>query len=82
MDGHKFDLNSVFNKVTQPFSWNIVKGQGMPIKGVDDAYGELHAKLMVNFPTKLSKKQKELVKKIFPRDGDWENFQNQISYKL
>ena len=56
LDGHKFDLNSTFNKVTQPFSWNIVKGEGMPKKGHDDMFGDLHAKLLVSFPTKLNQR--------------------------
>jgi len=54
LDGHEFDLNSAFNKVTQPFSWNILKGEGMPKKSVEGSFGELHAKLLVQFPTKLT----------------------------
>jgi len=55
LDAHKFDLNSSFNKISQPFSWNIVSGEGMPVKN-RDRFGELHAKIIVNFPTKLTKK--------------------------
>lgn len=32
MDGHKFTVASVFNKVTQPFSWIINPKEGMPVK--------------------------------------------------
>ena len=66
LDGHKFDVNAVFNKVTQPFSWNIIKDEGMPIKDSGGSMGDLHAKLMVTFPKSLSKRQKELVALIFP----------------
>ena len=62
LDGHQFSVNSIFNKVTQPFSWNIIKGEGMPIKNRDGDFGELHAKLLIQFPSKLTQKQKELVK--------------------
>ena len=66
MDGHEFSLHSTFNKVSQPFSWNIVKGEGMPIKHRDGDFGELHAKILVQFPLKLSARQKELIEQIFP----------------
>jgi DnaJ-class molecular chaperone len=70
LDGHEFGLHSSFNKVTQPFSWNIVKGEGMPIKSVDGSFGELHAKLLIQFPTKLTARQKELVAQIFPDEPE------------
>ncbi len=70
MDGHEFELNSTFNKVTQPFSWNIRKGEGMPIKNVDGSFGDLHAKLLITFPSKLTARQKELVAKIFPDEPE------------
>ena len=54
LDGHEFTLKSDPNKVTQPFSWNIVEGEGMPIKDSGGDYGELHTKVLVNFPTRLS----------------------------
>lgn len=54
LDGHECSLHSTYNKVTQPFSWNIIKSEGMPIKGRDTDFGELHAKLLIKFPTKLS----------------------------
>ena len=56
LDGHKYHVNSVFNKVTQPFSWNIIRGEGMPKKGTDGEFGDLHVKLLINFPAKLSER--------------------------
>jgi len=66
LDGHKFSVHSTFNKVTQPFSWNIIRDEGMPKKNQDGEFGEMHVKCIVNFPTKLTKRQKELVHLIFP----------------
>ena len=54
LDDHEFTLTSKKGKVSQPFSWNIEEGEGMPIKSSGGDYGELHAKLLVNFPSKLS----------------------------
>ena len=42
----------------------------MPVKNREGKFGDLHVKLMVEFPTKLSMKQKELIKQIFPEEGD------------
>lgn len=43
----------------------------MPIKNTGgDSFGELHAKLLVAFPSKLSARQKELIELIFPDDED------------
>lgn len=41
----------------QPFSWKILPGEGMPIRGTGE-FGELHVKLIVNFPKELTEKQK------------------------
>lgn len=41
----------------------------MPIRHSGGDFGELHVKMIVNFPSELSAKQKELVNKIFPDDG-------------
>lgn len=37
----------------------------MPIRGTGE-FGELHVKLLVNFPKELTEKQKQLVELIFP----------------
>ena len=42
----------------------------MPIRGSGGDYGELHVKLIVNFPTRLSPRQKELAHKIFGHQTD------------
>ena len=70
LDGHKFEVASTFNKVTQPFSWNIIKGEGMPKKNHEDLFGDLHVKCLIQFPTKLTQRQKELVHLIFPDDQE------------
>ena len=70
LDGHTFTLHSTYNKVSQPFSWNIVKDKGMPIKNREGYFGELHAKVLVSFPTKLSERQKALLNQIFPDDPE------------
>ena len=38
----------------------------MPVKHRDGRFGDLHAKMMVQFPSKLTERQKELVNLIFP----------------
>lgn len=52
--------------MVQPFSWKIIPGEGMPIRGTSD-YGELHVKMIVNFPKELTERQKQLVDLIFPQ---------------
>ena len=44
LDGHSYTIASTFNKVTQPFSWNIIHGEGMPKKDMDGQFGDLHVK--------------------------------------
>lgn len=66
MDGHEFRLQNEWNTVTQPFAWNILADEGMPVKHSGGDFGEMHAKMLVNFPTRLSPRQKELLEKIFP----------------
>lgn len=61
LDGHKFIVASKYNQITQPFSWNIIANEGMPLKNQDNKFGDLHVKLLIEFPIKLTKKQKELV---------------------
>ena len=47
LDGHSVTIGS--GGVSQPFSWQIIKGEGMPIRGTGD-FGDLHVKMIVNFP--------------------------------
>lgn len=69
MDQHEVEIKSDPQEVIQPFSWKILKDEGMPIKDSGGDFGELHVKMIVGFPTELTAKQKELVNKIFPDDG-------------
>ena len=41
-------------EIIQPFSWKIIKEEGMPIRGSGGDFGELHVKLIVTFPTALN----------------------------
>lgn len=63
LDGHKVTVKS--QGVSQPFSWQILKDEGMPVRGSGGDYGELHVKLIVNFPSRLSPQQREIALKIF-----------------
>lgn len=63
LDGHEVKVSST--EVSQPFSWQILKDEGMPVRGSGGDYGDLHVKMIVNFPAKLNSKQKELAKTIF-----------------
>ena len=69
LDGHTVEVKS--SGVTQPFSWQILKEEGMPIRGTGE-YGELHVKMIVNFPSKLSPRQIEIVQKIFSHSNKQE----------
>ena len=68
MDGHEVVITSDPLEIIQPFSWKILKDEGMPIRDSYGDYGELHVKMIVTFPTELTNKQKDLVEKIFPGD--------------
>jgi len=47
--------------VSQPFSWKIVKGEGMPKRNVYSEAGDLHAKVNIQFPKTLTEKQRQLI---------------------
>ena len=64
LDGRYVDIKSNEGEVVQPFSWKVLKDEGMPIRGTGD-FGELHVKMIVNFPKELTDKQKQLVELIF-----------------
>ena len=61
MDGHDVEIKSDPLEIIQPFSWKILKDEGMPVRNSGGDFGELHVKLIVTFPTVLNAKQKELV---------------------
>jgi DnaJ-class molecular chaperone len=48
-------ITSKEGEVVQPFSWKILKDEGMPIRGTGE-FGELHVKMLVNFPKELNAK--------------------------
>ena len=54
MDGHSVVIKSDKEEVIQPDQWKILKGEGMPKKNYSSEYGDLHAKIKVTLPKKLS----------------------------
>jgi DnaJ-class molecular chaperone len=54
MDGHTVEIKSDPMEVIQPFSWKILKDEGMPIRNSGGDYGELHVKMIVGFPAELT----------------------------
>lgn len=64
LDGHQVTIKNQGQEIIQPYSWKIIKGEGMPIRGTGD-FGELHVKMQVVFPKQLSDKQKQLAMQIF-----------------
>jgi len=55
LDGHTVTIKQKPQKISQPFSWLVIPEEGMPKKGTGE-YGELHVKLIVSLPKKLSDK--------------------------
>lgn len=53
LDGHQVTIRSSPNVVVQPFSWKVIPGEGMPIRNSGE-YGELHVKMLVSLPKKLT----------------------------
>ena len=56
LDGHLVEIAST--EVSQPFSWKVVKGEGMPKRNIHSESGDLHAKVNIQFPKTLTEKQK------------------------
>jgi DnaJ-class molecular chaperone len=59
LDGHLVEVSS--DEVSQPFSWKVVRGEGMPKRGIYSEFGDLHAKVNIQFPKALSEKQKQMI---------------------
>ena len=57
MDGKKVTIKSEPDEIIQPDQWKIIKGEGMPKKNSPGEHGDLHVKLKVTLPKKLSEKQ-------------------------
>ena len=64
LDGREFYIES--NKITQPDEVRIITGEGMPVHKFPSQKGDLKIKFNVNLPKSLNKKEKELIKEIFP----------------
>lgn len=64
LDGRKVELSS--DEVIKPFETKIYSGEGMPHHNVPSQHGDLHVIHNIEFPSKLSASQRELVARIFP----------------
>jgi len=65
LDGHSFEVSSKEGNVIQPFSWIILKGEGMPHKNYPSEFGDLHVKMIVKLPKYLTDEQAVLFGEIF-----------------
>ena len=64
LDGREFYVES--KKITQPNEERIITGEGMPVHKFPSQKGDLHLNFKVVLPKSLNKKEKELIKEIFP----------------
>ena len=64
LDGREFFIES--NKVTQPNEIRVITGEGMPVHKFPSQKGDLYITFNVKLPKTLNKKEKELIKEIFP----------------
>ena len=55
------EVSSNYDEVVQPFSWKIVRSEGMPKRNIHSEFGDLHAKINIQFPKSLTEKQKQLI---------------------
>mmetsp|Transcript_35400 Transcript_35400/g.47813 ORF Transcript_35400/g.47813 Transcript_35400/m.47813 type:complete len:92 (+) Transcript_35400:757-1032(+) len=53
LDGHQVTVESKENQIIQPFEWIIIEGEGMPKRGYPSEYGDLHVKMIVQFPKQV-----------------------------
>jgi DnaJ-class molecular chaperone len=70
LDGREITVSADASEDIQPFSWKIIKGEGMPLKDNPTEKGDLHVKLMVKMPAKLSEEQKKMVREIFKEETE------------
>merc|ERR1711871_794458 len=59
------DIRVHKKKVTKPGEVKVLKGHGMPLYEFPSEFCNLHVKFEIEFPKKLTKAQKKLVRKIF-----------------
>ena len=58
LDNHLVEIRSKPDEVIQPFSWKVIGGEGMPKKNLYSEFGDLHAKMIIEFPKTLTEKQR------------------------
>ena len=63
LDDHYTQIES--NSIVEPFSVKIIKEEGMPVHNFPYQKGDLHVKYIIKLPTKLSDKDKDLLRKLF-----------------
>mmetsp|Transcript_42450 Transcript_42450/g.68929 ORF Transcript_42450/g.68929 Transcript_42450/m.68929 type:complete len:383 (+) Transcript_42450:251-1399(+) len=63
VDGHKVKISR--KEVTKPFQVIRIIGEGMPLASNPSRKGDLHVKVIVDFPRKLTQEQKDTVLQIF-----------------
>lgn len=73
LDDHKFEVKSSEDEIIQPDQWIIVKEKGMPHKDDPQTYGDLHIKMKVKMPSKLTQSQIEQIKEVFGEAPSDEN---------
>lgn len=64
LDGREIYIES--NKITKPDEVRTITGEGMPVHKFPSQKGDLFITFKVNLPKTLNKKEKELIKEIFP----------------
>jgi len=62
LDGHTVELSTT--DITKPEQVFAIDGEGMPHRDDPSTFGRLYVKITIDFPTKLSAKQKELVNQL------------------
>ena len=67
LDKREFYVES--KKITQPDEERIITGEGMPVHKFPSQKGDLHLRFNVILPKSLNKKEKELIREIFPESS-------------
>lgn len=64
LDGHSVELST--NSVTRHLQVIRASGEGMPLRDDPASFGNLLVKVHVDYPSKLTAEQKEVISKVFP----------------
>jgi len=59
LDGHEVLISA--SNVSTPHQVLTLRGEGMPVQGVPSEFGDLHVKLLVDFPTRLTAEERDFV---------------------